>query len=381
MAVLYSYDSLSTLLAVNVATLIDGSPRLVEGDSWYQYDAGAVTGGYAPAVGAGRWFRLSGFKLPTLVAANSNAIASGSYFFDSASDITLSLPNSSLVIGMIIELLSYANTGVISIDPISGKINGVSGLHTLVSDRLVRLWYSGVSQGWKCLAADVIAAANATLLSFYSFVSGNELVDSTGSKNFTDIGTTPLTYTTGFIGGTQTAFFDNASNGYRLEQADTQFNVAPSQVKTFTFLVNANSAGSPYGLIITKASVTFNPHYSIEVLNATTIRFTVTTSSGTFFVDATVTAAYNVLLGVRAEINTLANTITLQVDDATTQGTPVSTSISGTFSIDLDTDPLVIGEQVTGSQILARIGQIRFWSGAPLSTTQKNTLWNSGAFS
>lgn len=72
-----------------------------------------------------------------------------------------------------------------------------------------------------------------------------------------------------------------------------------------------------------------------------------------------------------------ANTITLQVDDAGAQGTPVTTSISGTFNA---ADPLVIGQTTAGNQIVAVIDQIRFYSGASLDTVQKNLLWNSGAF-
>lgn len=47
-----------------------------------------------------------------------------------------------------------------------------------------------------------------------------------------------------------------------------------------------------------------------------------------------------------------ANTITLQVDDAGAQGTPVTTSISGTFNA---ADPLVIGQTTAGNQIVAVI--------------------------
>jgi hypothetical protein len=73
MAVLYSYNTLADLLAVDVTTLVDESPRLVKNDSWYQYDSTATTGGYPPDVGSGRWFRLSGVGLSEIKTTSFTA--------------------------------------------------------------------------------------------------------------------------------------------------------------------------------------------------------------------------------------------------------------------------------------------------------------------
>ena len=89
------------------------------------------------------------------------------------------------------------------------------------------------------------------------------------------------------------------------------------------------------------------------------------------------TAAYGVVLAVYAEINTKANTITLQVDNTSTRGTPVVTAITGTFN---PAAPFVVGQETSGNQIVAVIDQIRFYSGESLDTNQKNLLWNAGAF-
>lgn len=371
----YSIPTLAALTALDVTTLIDKYLRyVVSEDTWYRYDAAASSGGIPPDVGSGRWFRQNGTGISEIKVSSFTAIPFGAYGLDSASALTVTFPATPSV-GTPVEITNY-NTGAISIDPNGGKINGTTGIQRLVDGRICKFIYSGATKGWLCFNDDLVRTLYTNLKSFYEFnTSVYVLGDYVGGKDLVDTGTIPLTYTTGLVAGSDAANFDSATAGYKLEQADTQYNIGASDIKTFTFLININS--STELILSKKETATSNYCYKIYALDSTTIRFSVTTTGGTFNADATVTSAYSTLLSIRAEINKAANTITLQVDDAGAQGTPITISISGTFNA---ADPLVIGQTTAGNQIVAVIDQIRFYSGASLDTVQKNLLWNSGAF-
>lgn len=384
MAIPYSYANLAALLAVNVSTLVDGSPRLVKNVGWFQYDSTATTGGYAPTAGAGKWFSISGagfgsgIPIWQVKTANFTADINNQYIVDVAADVSLSLPDATGFVGGESVRIKSVGIGETKLDVSSLPSSAIGAINHFVRYQASEITYSASQSAWQFDDAFIYTRSLlAYLSSFWEFdTSRYALGDYVGGADFAGTGSAALTFTTGLVGGgVSAANFDNATAGYRLEQSESKLSIGANQIKTFTFLINI--ASSTELILSKKETSSANYCYKIHALNSTTIRLSVYTTGGTFNADATVTAAYGVVLAVYAEINTKANTITLQVDNTSTQGTPVVTAITGTFNA---ADPFVVGQETSGNQIVAVIDQIRFYSDKSLDTVQKNLLWNAGAF-
>jgi len=382
MAVLYSYANLTALLAVNVATLVDDSPRLVKNDSWYQYDASATTGGYPPDVGAGRWFRLSGAGLAEVQSASFTAVPFGDYVVNSPSNITITFP-SSPVDGIPIAFFSI---GLGRVNAPVGFINNIYRSNAyFVNGRLTKVVYGGSSLGWVCPPLDILNEIDSALLAFWTFGSGSgSLASSVGSYTFTDTGSTSIVYTTGIIGG-YALDYDNATNDYQLSQSSDDFdplNISSSGALTFSFLVNLVSGTEP--IISKKWTSSANYTYCVRATDATHIEFEIKTGgtgAGTFTLSAPVTAAYGVTLLIVATMPVAfsgysPDTMTLQVSDSTDFGVVYSTAITGVYQT---SDSLIIGKTETGSQIVGVIDQLRVYNWS-IDSNQRSLLWNNGAF-
>lgn len=384
MAVLYSYADLAALLAIDVTTLVDDAPAIVKGDSWYQYDSTASTGGYEPDVGSGRWFRLSGVGLSEIKTADFTAIPFGDYIVNSATDITITYPPSP-VDGTPVSFLTI-NTGRVNAQ-FGMTINGLYRSDAYFSkDKVLRLIYAGSTLGWVCPTTDVFNGIAQGLLAFWNFGTGGSgsLVSSVGSYTLADTGTTPITYTTGIIGA-WALNFDNATADYQVSQssADLSPTTIPfTDTLGFAFLVNLTSGTEP--IISQKWTATSDYTFCVRAIDSTTIEFSVTTGgtgAGTFAATATVTAAYGVdlLIIVTMPVAYTVKSprdISIQVGDSAGLGSVVRTVITGDFQT---SDDFIIGQTEGGSQIVGVVDQVRAYN-FELDSNQRNLLWNNGAF-
>lgn len=383
MAVLYSYDTLADLLAVDVTTVENESPRIVANDSWYQYDSTATTGGYEPDVGAGRWFRLSGVGLSEIKTSTFTATSFGDYVVNSATNITPTFPTP--VDGTSISFLTV-NAGRVNI-PFGTTVNGLYRADAyLIKDKPVKLIYAGSTLGWVCPTTDVFNGIAQGLLAFWNFGTGGSgsLVSSVGSYTLADTGTTPITYTTGIIGA-WALNFDNATADYQVSQssADLSPTTIPfTDTLGFAFLVNLTSGTEP--IISQKWTATSDYTFCVRAIDSTTIEFSVTTGgtgAGTFAATATVTAAYGVdlLIIVTMPVAYTVKSprdISIQVGDSAGLGSVVRTVITGDFQT---SDDFIIGQTEGGSQIVGVVDQVRAYN-FELDSNQRNLLWNNGAF-
>jgi len=384
MAVLYSYNTLADLLAVDVTTLVDESPRIVTNDSWYQYDSTATSGGYEPDVGAGRWFRLSGVGLSEIKTTTFTAIPFGDYVVNSVSNITPTFP-SAPVDGTPISFLTV-NTGRVNV-PFGITVNGLYRSDAyLIKDKPVKLIYAGSTLGWVCPTTDVFNGIAQGLLAFWNFGTGGSgsLVSSVGSYTLVDTGSTPITYTTGII-GTWGLNFDNATADYQLSQSSADFSpttVPFTNTLGFSFLVNLVSGSEP--IISQKWTATSDYTFAVRATSSTTIQLSVATGgsgAGTFTATATVANAYGVdlliivTMPVAYEVKSPRD-ISIQVGDSTALGAVVRTVITGVFQT---SDDLIIGQTEGGSQIVGVVDQLRAYN-VEIDSNQRNLLWNNGAF-
>jgi hypothetical protein len=377
MPVPYSYANLIALLAVDVTTLLDSSPRLVKKVGWFQYDSEGTIGGYPPATVAGRWFPLGGGTLAGVKTENFTADPFGDYLINSATDIVMSMP-SSPVAGTPINWFTV-NTGLLRI---SGEtINGVyRGDAYFVSDKISRIFYAGGSMEWVCPSDLVLNGIRQAMGSFWDFNSSS-LVDSQGGRDFTDTGSTAITYTTGIVGA-KALNFNNATANYQLSQSDVYLSpqtIAFTDTLSFSFLVNLVSGTEP---IISQQWTSDSTKYTYRVraTDSTHIEFSIETGgtgAGVFTATATVAAAYGVplliVITMPVEYDVKSpRTMDIQVNN----GAITSTVITGNYQA---SNPLIIGQSVSGNQIVGVIDQIRAYN-AEIDSNQRDLLYNKGAF-
>lgn len=387
MAILYSYNTLADLLAVNVTTLVDGSPRLVKDDSWYQYNATATTGGYAPDVGSGRWFRLSGVSgvgLSEIKTGSFTASPFGDYVVNSTTDITLTYP-ASPIDGTSISFITI-NTGRVN-SQFGTFINGSYRVDAyFAKDKYVKLIYAS-TLGWVCPTTDVFNGVRQSLISFWEFNPALYIYgDYVGGRDFVDTGTTPLAFTTGLVAGSNAADFNNATADYQLSQSS--IDLSPTTIPWtdtlgFAFLINLVSGTEP--IISQKwTSDSTKYTYAIRAIDATHIEFSIETGgtgAGFFTATVAVTAAYGVPLLIIATMPVAwevksPRVMSLQVGDSAGLSSVVYTAITGDFQA---SDSMIVGQTESSSQIVGIVDQIRVYY-RELDSNQRNLLWNNGAF-
>lgn len=268
------------------------------------------------------------------------------------------------------DFLRFKNIGsgkVVLFIPDSTQLYTLKLDSYIATKRSVELIYTG-SQ-WIFDQGDILYGVEHGLLALFFFSTATPLAAEFNAFTqyfFVDTGSTPLTFTAGAL-APYAPNFDNASAGYRIE-----FSFTDLASGVFAIAVNCLNNSSNELIISSKIVGSSDYFYSLRAIDSTHIRFTLTTSTSSYILDATVANAYTQnLIIMTVDFNN--NRAKLKVNN----NDELITTISGSVP---SFEALVVGQETAGSQFTGVIDRVLiYWR--ELYPDQEAALWNNGSFS